>query len=414
MITRKHFHFSTIIIFTSLATNTSFASGFRIPEVTVAGTATSNALVANTSEVGAAAYNPASISFQEKAVFQAGLNNISYEAAVTTAAPNTVKTTESQGESNFLVPNFNLIIPGNSDIAFGLLINSPFGLETKWPDETFDIAFSGAADVLEPETSRIKMLNINPNISFRLDPSSSIAVGLDVYDLQELVFNSQAIRIKGDGTGLGWNIAYLKKLGKFNIGVSYRSAVEVDINGTQDARAVNPNAYTSAKASLEFPDIFQAGIYYQASDNFAVEFDIDRTGWSSFDTINITSGLPGLSSTSTNKWEDSWAYRLGFTYKLSGATKLMFGYSMDESPQPDANFSARVPDADRQLFSVGVSHMLANNWLLEAAYMYVDVDSRTIASATAFAGGDANGTNAYNGTYETDVSLIGVSLTIPL
>jgi len=37
-------------------------------------------------------------------------------------------------------------------------------------------------------------------------------------------------------------------------------------------------------------------------------------------------------------------------------------------------------------------------------------DHVPIVTFTAFAGGDANGTNAYNGTYESDVSLIGLSV----
>ncbi|MEX2365235.1 MAG: hypothetical protein WD601_01425, partial [Pseudohongiellaceae bacterium] len=45
----------------TLAGSHAFASGFRIPEVSTVGTATSNALVANTTETGALAYNPAAM-----------------------------------------------------------------------------------------------------------------------------------------------------------------------------------------------------------------------------------------------------------------------------------------------------------------------------------------------------------------
>ena len=72
----------------------------------------------------------------------------------------------------------------------------------------------------------------------------------------------------------------------------------------------------------------------------------------------------------------------------------------------------RTPDDDRQLFSVGVTHKY-EDWTLEAAFMYVDVDTRTVNSATNYVSGDANGTDAYNGIYSTDVSLISVGFTKP-
>ena len=154
--------------------------------------------------------------------------------------------------------------------------------------------------------------------------------------------------------------------------------------------------------------MLQLGVLYQPTDNFGVEFDIERTSWASFDTITISNSTGAPLTSSANNWEDTTTYRLGFTYKITSATKLLFGYSYDETPQPDEFFSARVPDADRQLFSIGASHEFSS-WKLEYAYMYVDVDDRTINSSTA-PGTEPNGTLAYNGTYESEVSLIGLSL----
>ena len=411
MFVRKPLFTTTAVTCLCALTANTYASGFRVPEVTVTGTATSNALIANTEDVGALAFNPASMSFHDAAAVQFGVNHISYEASVD---PEGGTPTDSTGEDSFLVPSMTLLVPG-TDMSFGLMINSPFGLETRWPNDTFP-QFQLAApndDQLEPDISRIKMFNVNPNVAFKIDESSSFAVGLDFYDVVNLAFNTQATKINGEGTGIGWNIAYTKKFGKFNIGAAYRSSVKTDISGSANDTA-------PATASVEFPDLFQAGVYFQATEKFAVEFDIERIGWSSFDEINITTlnptpPPPTVTISSTNDWDDTWVYRLGFYYQMTPATKLMFGYSYDETPQPDDHFSARVPDADRQLFSVGVSHAFSNKWTIEAAYMLVDVDSRTIDSTTQYIPpGDANGTNAYNGTYNSDVNLIGVSLTVPL
>jgi len=387
----------------SVPVSLTHASGFRVPEVSVAGTATSNALVANTDELGAIAYNPAAISFHEGKNVMLGVNSVSYEASVTIGGT----TTESTGKDHFLIPNVVVSTTDDSGLGFALLVNSPFGLETQWPDETF-AQFAGAADVLEPELSRIKMLNINPNLSYKIDANSSVAFGLDYYDVINLGFNTQAIRIEGTGNGIGFNVGYLHKMDNLNIGISYKSGVSTNIKGHFDARGIG-SSVVSANAKLDFPDILQLGVQYNPTKNLGIEFDLDHTGWSSFDQINVTDSAGTSLSSSSNAWENTWAYRLGFIYKLTPTTKLLFGYTFDESPQPDSNFSARVPDADRQLFSIGASHEFSE-WKVEYAYMYVDVDDRTVNSGTAFAGGDANGTTAYNGTYESDVSLIGLSL----
>ncbi len=115
--------------------------------------------------------------------------------------------------------------------------------------------------------------------------------------------------------------------------------------------------------------------------------------------------------TSENKWDDANAYRLGATYDITGATQLRFGYTRDETPQQDKYFSARIPDADRDLFSIGVGHKLANDWTIDAGYMYVKFEERSISqpvwdtTTTEF-----NGTSAVNGDYESSVHLFGLGI----
>lgn len=411
------FHYSRLSRAVLLATGLTLigshalASGFRIPEVSTVGTATSNALVANTTETGALAYNPAAMSFHDTDAINAGLTRITYEPKVD---PDNGNATGSTGEDSFLIPNAYFMVEGHDNMSFGLAINAPFGLETKWPSGTFG-GFGGSS-VAETELSRIKMFNVNPNIAWQLDDSSSFAFGLNYYDLDELVFNNQGVDLKGDGGDLGWNIAYQNKLNNnLTVGANYRSAVKVDVSGSFHAYD-HPTAANrtpqAAYSSLEFPDMFQAGIHYQITDSFGMELDVERTGWSSFDKITVVNASGTELTTSTNNWDDTWAYRLGAIYQMNPKTKLMFGYSFDETPQPDEHFSARVPDDDRQLFSLGMTRDFGN-WDLELAYMLVDVDDRTVDSNEAYtAGGDPNGTDVYNGTYETDSDLISVGVSM--
>ncbi|TDY01686.1 OmpP1/FadL family transporter [Thiohalophilus thiocyanatoxydans] len=414
------FHYSRLSRAVLLATGLTLigshalASGFRIPEVSTVGTATSNALVANTTETGALAYNPAAMSFHDANAINAGLTRITYEPKVD---PDNGTATGSTGEDTFLIPNGYFMVDGYDNMSFGLAINAPFGLETEWPSGTFG-GFAGQS-VLETSLSRIKMFNVNPNIAWQLDDSSSFAFGVNYYDLDELVFNNHGVDLKGSGGDLGWNVAYQKKMNnKLTFGANYRSAVEVDLSGSFHAfDASSPkNTPQAAYSKLEFPDMFQAGFHYQITDKLGVELDAEYTGWSSFDKITVVNGGGTELTSSTNNWDDTWAYRIGAIYQMNPKTKLMFGYSYDESPQPDEHFSARVPDDDRQLFSLGMTRDFGS-WDLELAYMLVDVDDRDVNSTdsydpTADPSMEPNGTDVYNGTYESDSDLISVGMSM--
>lgn len=381
------------------------ASGFRIPEISTTGMGLSNALVANKDEAGAMAYNPAIMAFHEGHTFQIGATMIDYDLSVT---PTGGSKTDNTGKDTFFIPNLFLSAQTSKNVTFGLAMNAPFGLETRWPKGTFP-AFSSTGYVYEPEHSKINMLNVNPSIAIKLDNKTSVAMGVMFYDVNALTFNSQSIDINGSGSGYGWNLAMLHSTKNWDFGLSYKSSVKANLSGSFTTGVGSaPGAYP-ARASLEFPDMLQIGLLYRINDRFNMEFDIERTGWDIFDQIVIQYAYTS-STSSTNNWKNALAYRLGATYQLSDKTRLRFGYSRDDTPQPDANFSARVPGNDRQLFSIGVGHDF-DSWTLDAAYMRVTVDNRTINSSTTYAApADPNGTNAYNGTYESTVNLLGLSI----
>jgi len=388
----------------------SYASGFRIPEASIAGLGTANALVANHKDRGAMAYNPATMSFHTGSNLLAGLLAIDPNLSVKTASGSH----DSDGASPAFVPNMHFQRQVDTKWAYGVSLSAPFGLETKWKQGTFP-NFGAVIPQLvafEPKLSKIKMINLNPNVAYKLQDNASLAFGVDYYHVDETALNTQAVEVGGDGSGWGWNIAALYALDAWSFGFSYRSSVEVDIDGDV---AVSSGS-SSASTKLEFPSMLQVGARYQTNQGLAVEFNIERTGWSSFDEIIIKHSNAAVSANpivNDNSWEDVNAFRVGLTYQLSQTTELRFGYTFDENPQPDDNFSARVPDADRQLFSVGAKHALPG-LDLEWGLMYAVWDDRTINRSTPFPASqtnlDANGTAAYNGDYESNAILAGIGI----
>ncbi len=391
-----------------LFTGPANASGFRVPESSIAGLGTANALVANPEELGALVYNPAAMAFQKGNNIVAGVVVIEPDTNVT----NTAGTSESDPDSPFFVPNLYFMTHFGDPWTFGLNISSPFGLETNWPAGAFPNF--GPLAATQPTRSRIEMVNINPNFAYAFNDTISAAFGVDYYQVNKANLDSVAATVNGSGADWGWNAAVLYSKGRWSAGASYRSSVEVKIDGVADLRSLGSFAF-GAELEIEFPDMLQIGARYKATDKLGIEFDIERTKWSTFDTLVITAtsvappGSPPLSS-NVNNWDDVNAYRLGFTYQLSSKTQLRFGYTFDETPQPDATFTARIPDADRQLLSFGVKQRIST-WDLEAGIMYVKWDDRTISSTTAFVpapGVDPNGTTAFDGNYDSTAILVGL------
>jgi len=391
----------TILTLSLVDYSSAQANGFRLPEYSAAGVAKSNALVADTSRASAIAYNPAIMSLLESDsdnIFSGSLIHIQYETEVSTNN----KTTQSIGESNFDIPGFFIGNRISDKLSFGLLVHSPFGLETEWPTATFS-PFLGSTS-LEPKLSRIKMYNANFNFSYKTNETSAINFGINRYRLLDLQFNSQASNVEGSATGYGWNIAYINKLSQdTSVGLHYRSAVQARATGT--AAGVLPIVL-----DVTFPEMLIVGLNVNVTQHLNLELDVEHTGWSVFDNLNIRNGLNSSTViSSTNNWNDTLTYRASGQYTIN-KHQILFGYSYDETPQDDAHFSARIPDADRELFSIGYQYDFGS-FQLETGLMLVKFKDRQINSTTTYVPkNEPNGTTAYNGNYQSDATIFSIGL----
>lgn len=392
-----------------------FASGFRIPGTSVAGVATTDALVADPYEAGAMVYNPAAMSFHDKTSLTLGLVLVEPDTSVTPSGGG--GKIDDDPDSPFPVPNLYLMVPIAPDWRVGLNVSAPFGLETNWRSGTFP-AFAGPLAPLEPAKTRLEMFNVNPNVAYRLGDNLSVAAGVDYYYVRDAVSDTQAISISGDGSDSGWNVAALYVVGDWSLGASYRSGAKVDLNGSFDATSVL-GFEVDTETQLDLPDMLQIGLRYQATRQLAVELDLERTNWSEFENIVVRSDgfvaaagiVPGTELVRTeNNWHDTNSYHFGIMYELNAAVQLRFGYTYDEDPQPEAHFSARYPNSERHLLGAGAKYS-ASSWDLEASLLYAYWEDRTVRNSLPYTGGDPNGTDGFNGKYELSGIIGGVGIT---
>ncbi len=402
----------------------ALASGFSLPEISAAGIGTANALVANPVETGAIPYNPSAMGFHDASSLSLGAVMIGPSFSVETASGNH----DGNGADWHVGPLIQAAIKVNDQWRVGLGVNAPFGLETRWKVGTFPklsqtVTFPtmmGPVTVptaSHPTESKLEILDFVPAAAYRVTDNLSLSAGLDLYWAKSATLNSNVGKLHGDGTGAGFNLSALYQRDALSVGVAFRSAATVGIDGTYTAlstplvAAGRLSPSQTAKVDLDLPWRLQIGLRYAFTDQLAAEFDWTRMGWSEFDTLEVKGKQTGdMIFADTNAWSDANAYRLGLTYQIRPETQLRFGYSYDETGQGDDHFSARVPDNDRQLFGIGLAQGLGQGFSLEAGYMYVKADERNYRSSTPYEGGASNGTDALDGKYEMDAHLIGIEL----
>ncbi len=401
--------------------STALASGFAVPELNVAGMAVSNALVANPDSQAAIAYNPAAMSFHEGKSVAFGAMFVKPDLSVDTGTGST----DSEANDSVAIPTLTAHITLSETWALGIAVNAPFGLETEWAPGTFDSQYPALSTI--PTKSNLEIVAISPSFAYKLNDDVSLAGGIDIYDMREVIFNGDinagspgsnpAADLKGDGRGVGLNLGLMVRRGDWSFGGSYHSEAKIDIEGevALPPGSLPPFFTNDVHAELKLPSRLQLGVRNQTTDKLAIEFDFTRTGWSSFDKLVVDHDQYGTNIvTSNNQWDDANAYRLGVTYDIAPETQLRAGYTLDETPQDDDFFSPRIPDSDRQLFSFGLGHTFANGWTLDASYMYVKFDDRDVNQTDFHTGSlasETNGTPAVNGNYESSVSLLGIGLT---
>ncbi len=381
------------------------ASGFAIAELSIAGLSEADAMVANTYSLGALAYNPAAMAFR-KGGYNLGLLGIDDHTQVAPAGgTGAVVATTPHWQT---IPDLFWADTIAPHTRFGFGINEPYGLQIAWPAQTFPTLAQGPASALAPTYTELRLFDVAPSFSYRFG-AVAVDAGADYYDVHRAILGSPGATVSGSGTQVGAHVGALGHWGGLGVGINYRSAANVPLDGTysETGTAIPINA------SLHLPWQLAVGVNDTLTTKLGMEFDFDRTGWSRFSSL-VVNPAPGAGGgptvlTSTYDWQSSNAYRVGFHYALSRHVRLRAGYAYDVTGATNTDFSARIPDADRQEFSFGASQRLGA-WSLSAGYMYVLFATRTYASATPLSGTDPNGTSAYNGTYKTHAQLFGISI----
>jgi long-chain fatty acid transport protein len=306
-----------------------------------------------------------------------------------------------------LVPSGYLGYRLNERVIFGVGINSPFGLVTKYESDSI-LYQTGVAG-----TSRVSSLNVNPAIAVDVTDWLAVAVGLQVQYFDARL-TRQALgplgiaTLKGDDTGVGFTAGVkVVPLPGTEIGVGYRSAIDYDLDGT--LKTQNAGTFDVKAHGVDLPDIVTLGIRQRITDRLRVMAGAEWENWSRFDTVTVEGGPAPINL--PFKYEDSWFLSVGAEYDLTPQVALRTGVGCEHSPIGDDQRSFRLPYNDGLRLSVGATYRYDEHFGLDLGYSFATVEDMQIRAADA-GGPDANG--PFSGHADTHVHYISLALKVKL
>lgn len=392
----------------SVIPSSVLASGFAIATHGAKAVGVGTAFVAMADDPSAVYYNPAGL---------AGLNDPEMYLGATALSPSTTfenaaGAKEETEDQVFVPPHLYAVYPYSS-LTFGIGVYSPFGMGTRWRD-------TGLTRYLATD-SESDTININPAVAMRVRPWLMLGAGIDYMRskavLKKMVDQSSVgggdaqFSLSGDGNGWGYNAGFIILPDeRLRFGVSYRSGIRVEYSGTVSldniAPAVQPffggaSYKTSARTSIRFPDILTIGAAFKPSDKTTVEVDFERTGWSSYDRLDVdleneVAAAGFTDSTEAKDWKDVWAIKAGIEYRATERISLRGGYVYENNPVPDHTLEPSLPDSDQYDFSAGIGYR-DGNLVVDFAYMAAFYEDRTVSN------------DLLSGRYESLVHLFALS-----
>lgn len=299
----------------------------------------------------------------------------------------------------------------NRDLRIGVGVSPTFGNATEW-DDTFMGRYQGSY-------SEIKAINVNPSIAVRVNEVVALGFGINFMKFEADLRGKQPVtaalpatvdvesKLSGDDTGWGWNAGALFQLSPATrVGVTYRSSIDLDVEGTVEAGPTS----TPAKVAIELPDTASLAIAHQATDKLQILADYTWTGWSALPRLKVQHGTFGVTLTDEYLgFKDSYRLGLGMQYQYTDALRLRAGVAYDQSPiRKPEDRTVRLPDSDRTWLAFGFNYKLNKQTSIDAGYAHLffdkeKIDRRTVLGTTATA-------QVVRGSFDTSVNILSVQL----
>jgi long-chain fatty acid transport protein len=324
-------------------------------------------------------YNPGSLSFmKEKNSLSAGLSGIFSNVAFRQKDSDYKAETDNPMGTPFYFYGASKVI---DELAVGVGVFTPFGNTNKW-----DYDWNGSNLIKEISLSAIF---IQPTVSYKINDKFGIGAGLDIVlgnvDLTKGIadpVNGQ-VNLKGKATALGFNIgAFIKPTEKLNVGIDYRSKVNMKVEGGDVKFTEIPSSLATDfpesgnfNAELPLPANLDFGLSYQLTEKFLLAAELNIVFWSIYDSLIIDferNNEKLADSKNPREYSNSFIVRLGGEYKFSEKLIARAGVYYDPTPTNEDYFTPETVSLNQIAFTLGLSYMPVKNISIDLSYLQLE------------------------------------------
>lgn len=417
----------------AMAFSQAHAAAFLLKENSVKAQGRSMAGAASArGDASVVANNPAVMSTFDKNTFQADMTAIdlsfkftgggSAAAGSPLAQPLTGGNGGDAGGLN-AVPAMSFIAPLSGQfeyVTLGAMISAPFGLKTEYDED-----WVGRYHAIK---SDVKIIDLTLAASLDLSDRFSVGAGL-IYEHSDVTLSNAIdfgsgicanpqtqplcfmpnpvtgpygpqkqdgrVSVNGTDNSFGWIFGMnWRPTDNLSFGYSHRSEVDHEVRGSADFTVpgtapflTSGGAYvdTGAGAKLTLPSTDTFSATWDVSEKLALMAEASLAGWDSLEEIRIEFDNPMQPDSAEDySWKDSWFYSIGAEYKLNERWTLRGGIARDDSPVSLPHRTPRMPDQDRQWYSIGATWAASDNFDITASYSRIQlVDTPVVGIASS-------------------------------
>ncbi len=376
------------ILLLAAGSGVASANAFNINEADATATGRGDAVIASDNSPASISYNPGGVAVAD------GVNALLSGTLVSASGSFTdtggTKTTTDSGPA--VLPSAFVTAKVHDMVAVGVGFYLPFGLAISWPSS------SPQNEIIENQSLRTYF--ISPVVGVNLDkfvPGLSIGGGVDIVpatvELKKAIIFGETqgqAHLGGTAVGIGGRVGVMYRPGPLpalSVGLMYRSQVNLDFKGTGDfdidptlRQMLPPDGDIST--SIALPMSIAGGVSYRPMPNLELEANAIWMNWSKFKSLVIK--LPdATNSTVAEDYKDTTTFRIGAEYKLPALrAAVRAGYIYDPTPIPTTTLTAQLPDANRNVVSVGGSYAITPAYGVSLGLLAVLPTDRTTAETT--------------------------------
>jgi long-chain fatty acid transport protein len=256
-----------------------------------------------------------------------------------------------------------------SNVTVGLGLNSPFGLNIRYPvDGPFNTAVTSAA---------LPLIDIKPTVAYKFNDQLAIGVSADIYTFagflgqghaeQKQNLGGASVEFNGKGTGAGATFSLLYTPLRNNdgkpiasVGLVYRTQAVVPLSGSF---LVNGAKVADASTSLVLPQIYTGAIAIwpvrTSEREWKLELDVEYVEWKSNRDLDIHLSSGGVFP-QPQQWKTVPVVAIGTEYKWLNPgwlphwdVAVRSGYTRTEDPVPDRTFNPATVSLSSNTLSIG-------------------------------------------------------------